>query len=175
MKKQVTKLTKQQKEKIENRLLSVFATALGAEMICLYLINWFRGSSGFVNTARVLTYVLLVLFIALSVFLKLKANKFKEQEQTVRAEKYNNWFWVSVAAAICAFFIYPTEIIGLIPGIGITVVMAINKLNFFLGSPISFRILVVMILVGIYTVAAFIYYGVISAQARKASLNKGNK
>ena len=175
MKKQATKLTKQEKERIENRLLAIFATALGAEMLCLYLINWFRGSAGFVTTARWLTYILMVGFIVLAVFLKLKSKKFVQQGQTARAQKYNNWFWVSVATAICAFFIYPTEIIGLIPGIGMPIVLAINKLNFFLGSPISFRILVVMILVGIYTIAAFIHYGIISAQAHKASLNKGNK
>lgn len=175
MKKQTTKFSKQQKEKIENRQLSIFATALGAEMICLYLFNWFRGSQGFVTTARWLTYILLVGFIALAVFLKVKANKFAKQEQTERAQKYNNWFFVSLAAAISAFFIYPTELISYIPGIGMPIVQGINKLNFFFGDPISFRISVVMILVAIYTVVAFTYYSVISAQAKKASLNKGNK
>ncbi len=173
MKKQITKLTKQQKEKIENRLLAVFASALGAEMICLYLINWFRGSSGFVTAARWLCYILLVLFIALSVFLKIKANKFASQDQLDRATKYNNWFGVSLAGAISAFFIYPTELISFIPGIGMPIVQAINKVNYFLGNPICTRILAVMILVGIYTVAAFIYYGILSAKAQKASLNKG--
>ena len=175
MKKQATKLTKQEKERIENRLLAIFATALGAEMLCLYLINWFRGSVGFVNTARWLTYILLVLFIVLAVFLKIKSNKFKAQGQTPRAVKYNNWFLVSLAAAISALFIYPTELIARIPGIGFSIVQVINKLNFIMGDPISFRILVIMILVGIYTIAAFIYYGILSSQAHKASLNKGSK
>ena len=175
MKKQATKFTKQEKERIENRLLAIFATALGAEMLCLYLINWFRGSAGFVNTARWLTYILLVFFIVLAVFLKVKSSKFKGQGQTARAAKYHNWFLVSLAAAISAFFIYPTELIARIPGIGFPIVQAINKLNFIMGDPISFRILVVMIFVGVYTVAAFIYYGILSSQAHKASLNKGSK
>ncbi len=175
MKKQATKLTKQEKERIENRLLSIFATALGAEMLCLYLINWFQGSSGFVSTARWITYILMVGLIVLAVFLKVKSKKFNAQGQTSRAAKYNNWFWVCVAGAISAFFIYPTQIIGFIPGIGMPVVLWLNKLNFFFGNPISFRISIVMILVGIYTIAAFIHYGIISSQAHKASLNKGIK
>lgn len=175
MKKQTTKFTKQDKERIENRLLSIFATALGAEMICLYLINWFRGSAGFMNTARWFTYILLIALIALAVFLKLKANKFKAQEQTARSQKYNNWFFVALAGAISAFFIYPTEILSWIPGVGMSIVQAINKLDFFFGNAVAFRISVVMILVGIYTVAAFIYYGIVSRNAQKASLNKGSK
>ncbi len=175
MKKQTTKFTKQQKEKIENRLLAIFATALGAEMICLYLFNWFQGSVGFSTTARWLTYILLVGMIVLAVFLKIKSNKFAQEEQTERAAKYKNWFWVALAAAISALFIYPTELISLIPGVGFSIATAINKANFFFGNPISFRISVVMILVAIYTAAAFIYYGIISNQAQKASLNKGNK
>ena len=144
-------------------------------MICLYLFNWFQGSQGFVLTARWLTYILLVGFIALAVFLKVKVNKFAKQEQTERAQKYNNWFWVSVAAAISAFFIYPTELISFIPGIGISLAGAINQAKLFFNSAISFRISVVMVLVGIYTVVAMTYYSVLSAQAKKASLNKGNK
>lgn len=175
MKKQITKLTKQQKEKIENRLLSVFATALGAEMICLYLMNWFRGSAGFVTAARVLVYSFMILFIALAVFLKLKSNKFQKEAQVERAGKYNNWFWVAVAGFIASFVIYPTEIISWIPGIGMPIVTFINKGNFFFGSAISFRLGMIMILVGIYTVIAFIYYGIITRQAHKASLNKGKK
>ncbi len=175
MKKQITKLTKQQKEKIENRLLAVFASALGAEMLCLYLINWFRGSTGFVNVARYTTYLLLVVFIVLACVLKIKASSFEKQNQTDRCKKYNNWFWVCVAGAISAFVIYPTQIIGIIPGIGMPIVTAINKLNYFFGNPIAFRICVIMILVGLYTVGAFIYYGVILRKAHKASLNKGKK
>lgn len=175
MKKQTTKFTKQDKEKIENRLLAIFATALGAEMICLYLINWFRGAAGFMNAARWTCYILLVAFLALSVFLKIKSNKFGEQNQVERAAKYNNWFWVCLATAICAFFIYPTEIIGLIPGIGLPVVRAINQFNFFLGNPVCTRIFVVMVAAGVYTLVAFIYYGILSHKAHKASLNKGSK
>lgn len=175
MKKQINKLTKQQKESIENRLLAIFAAALGAEMLGLYLINWFRGSQGFVSAARWLTYSLLVLFIALAIFLKIKSKKFASQEQNARATKYNNWFWVCVAGAISAFFIYPTELISLIPGIGLPIVQAINKVNFLFGNPIVLRIAFVMTLVAIYTIAAFIYYGVISSQAHKSSLNKGKK
>ncbi|MBO5409552.1 MAG: hypothetical protein J6A61_09175 [Clostridia bacterium] len=175
MKKQTTKFTKQEKEKIENRQLSIFASALGAEMICLYLFNWFRGSSGFVTTARWMTYILLVGFIVLTVLLKVKANKFAKQEQTARAEKYNNWFFVTLAAAISAFFIYPTELISFIPGIGISVATAINQVKPFFNNAISFRISIVMILVAIYTIVAMTYYSVISAQAKKASLNKGGK
>lgn len=175
MKKQITKLTKQQKEKIENRLLAIFATALGAEMLCMYLMNWFRGSAGFVTAARVLVYSFMILFIALAVFLKIKATKFKKEEQVERAQKYNNWFWVSVAGFICSFVIYPTELISKIPAIGMPIVTFINKGNFFFGSPISFRLGLIMILVGIYTVVSFIYYGILTRKAHKASLNKGKK
>lgn len=173
MKKQITKLTKQEKEKIENRLLAIFATALGAEMLCLYLFNWFRGTDGFPNAARWLCYGLLVLFIVLAVVLKLKSNKLAAQEQEMRAKKYNNWFWVCVAGAISAFFIYPTQILSIIPGIGMPMVQAINGIRLMFRDAISLRIAIVMLAVGVYTVVTFIYYGVITSKAHKASLNKG--
>ena len=173
MKKQVTKFTKQDKERIENRLLAIFAAALGAEMICLYLFNWFRGATGFVTAARVTTYLLLALFIILIVVLKLKISKFEQTNQTDRAVKYGHWLWVCVAGAICSFLIYPTELIGMIPGIGMTIVKTINGWDYIFGNPISFRITVVMVLVALYTLIAFIYYGILSSKARRASLHKG--
>lgn len=174
MKKQTTKFTKQDKEKIENRLLAIFATALGAEMICLYLINWFRGSAGFMNAARWLCYILMIGLALLAIFLKVKANKFEQQDQLARSKKYTNWFFVCLAGAISALFVWPTQIFGLFGSAGYAINSAIDKFNFFLGNSVCTRILVVMILVGVYTVAAFIYYSILSSQAHKASLHKGN-
>ena len=96
MKKEITKLTKVEKEHIENKMLAVFAVALGAIMLLMYLINWFNGAAGFRTAAKVIVYVAIAAFIILAVFLKIKANKFKKEDQVLRAKKYNNWFIFSI-------------------------------------------------------------------------------
>jgi hypothetical protein len=179
--KEIKKLTKQEKEKIENRLLAVFATALGSVMILMYLMNWFQGSAGFMMASRILVYALLILGIGLSVFFGIKAKKFKEKEQLERAVKYKNWYYVTLTAAIASFVIYPTEIIGKIfewiqlNGIGLKVNQFINSLHIPRLTNISSRITVIMVLIGIYTIAAFVYYGLLTRKAHKASLNKGRR
>jgi hypothetical protein len=179
--KEIKKLTKQEKEKIENRLLAVFATALGSVMVLMYLMNWFQGSPGFIMASRVLIYVLLILSIALSVFLGIKAKKFKEKEQFDRAVKYKNWYYVTLTAAIASFIIYPTEIIARIfgwirlGGIGNGINQFINNIHIPRLTNISSRIVVIMVLIGIYTISAFIYYGMLTRRAHRASLNKGRR
>ena len=79
MKKEFTKLTKQQKEKIENKMLTNFTVALGSIMVLLYLMNWFQGSKGFQIAAEVATYIFVVGFIGLAVLFKLKSNKYKKE------------------------------------------------------------------------------------------------
>jgi 4-hydroxybenzoate polyprenyltransferase len=179
MKKQTQKLTRQEKEKIENRLLAIFATALGGEMVLMYVMNWIQGSAGFRNTAIWIIYTLIIGFIGTGIYLKLKSKDFSKKEQKERAEKYNNWFMVCIAGFICAFFVYPTEIISgffrliWLGQAGISIVTVINKFNFLTGNPITTRIILLMIIIGVFTVGAFIYYGIQTKMAHKASLNKG--
>jgi hypothetical protein len=174
-------LTKQQKEKIENRLLAIFATALGAEMVLMYVMNWIQGSAGFRNTAIGIVYTLIVGFIGAGVFLRIKSKEFAKAGQDERAEKYSNWYKVCLAGFIAAFFVYPTVIIssffGLIRlgAVGNAIVVFINKFNYITGNPITARIVVLMIVIGAFTVGAFVYYGIQSRKAHKASLNKGTK
>ena len=181
MKNQPQKLTKQQKEKIENRLLAIFATALGAEMILMYVMNWIQGSAGFRNTAIWIVYTLIVGFITAGIFLKVKSKEFKKSGQDERAEKYSNWFYVCLAGFITAFLVYPTEIIAnffsliRLGGVGNAIVTFINKFNFITGNPITARIVFIMVIIGVFTVAAFIYYGIQTRKAHKSSLNKGIK
>ena len=85
MKKEIKKLTKQQKEQIENRLLTVFAVALGSIMVLLYLMNWFRGSKGFQIAAEVAVYLFTVGFIVLAVICEKRkcSGQSKEIQQLV--------------------------------------------------------------------------------------------
>ena len=180
MKKEIKKLTKQEKEKIENRLLAVFATALGAEMLLLYFNNWFQGQVGFILAARILIYSLLVGGIVGSVLLGLKSKKLKKTGQDERSLKYRNWYFVTLAVAISAFIIYPTEIITRVFGwmrlvpVGSNIVSFINSARF-TPNPITSRVFLIMGLVGAYTIGAFIYYGIKTRKSYKASLNKGSK
>ena len=168
MKNQAT--IKVQKEKIENRLLTVFATALGAEMILLYLFNWFQTGSNLLTAAKWATYILMLLFIALGIFTAVKGSALKKADETARSKKYMNWFWVCVAGLLSALYIWPVEILGNVFKVNSSVLMAFNNFHPFLAnSGVQFRVAMVMILVGIYTVAAFIYYGVKSAKLGKTA------
>ncbi len=170
MKKQTIN-AKTQKEKIENRLLTVFATALGAEMILLYLFNWFQTGSNLLLAAKWGTYILMLLFIALGIFTAVKGSSLKKAEETARSKKYMNWFWVCLAGLLSALFIWPVEILANVLKVNPSALIAFNNFHPFLAnSGVQFRIAMVMILVGIYTVAAFIYYGV-----QSASINKTGK
>lgn len=178
MKKEITKLTKLEREKIENKMLTVFAVALGSVMILMYLINWFNGSVGFRTAAKTIVYVAIVSFIALSVFFKIKANKYKKEDSLEKAKKYNNWFIFSIVAAVVSFITYPDDIIKFIIREDAWNWFNINywdRFRFFGQGSLGTRLIVLMILIGLYTLGVFIYYGVYLHKAKKASLNKGGK
>jgi len=181
MKREIKKLTKQEKEQIDNRLVIVFATALGAIMLLMYLMNWFKGSGGFAMSARIITYIVLVGSIAASILFSIISKKASAKNQLERAEKYKSWKWVVVASAICSFIIYPTEIIGLFKWIGLpeaayqAIIRPINSFRFFGFFNIDARIIVIMTLVAIATIAIFVYYGIYLNKCHKSSLNKGSK
>ena len=178
MKKEITKLTKVEKERIENKLLAIFAVALGAIMILMYLLNWFNGAAGFRTAAKVIVYTATVAFIALSVFLKIKSNKFKGEAQELRAKKYNNWFIFSIVAAVVSFLSYPDDIIKLIireDAFNKFYASFWGRFTWFGQGVIGSRLILFMILIAIFTIAVFVYYGIYLHKAHKASLNKGGK
>ena len=168
MKKEITKLTKQEKEKIENKMLTTFAIALGAIMVILYLWNWFHGTKGFQIAAEVTVYLFVAVFIALAVLFKVKASKYAKENVSDKAKKFNNWFIFSIVGAVVSFLVYPYTILR-----GEALKAIINKLNFLnLGATPS-RMVIIIALIAIYTVAVFIYWGVYLHKAHKSSLNKG--
>ena len=87
MSKEIKKITREEREHIENKMLTVFAVALGAVMLLMYLANWFNGSKGFKTAAEVIVYIAVVSFIGLAVFCKLKSKKFFKEAQELRAKK----------------------------------------------------------------------------------------
>lgn len=178
MKKEITKLTKTEKEHIENKLLAIFAVALGSIMVFMYLINWFNGAQGFRTAAKVIVYTAVVAFIVLAVFLKIKANRFKKEDQIARAKKYNNWFIFSVVAAVVSFLTYPNDIIKLIirdEAYGKFYASFWGRFTWFNQGEIGSRLILFMILIALYTIGVFVYYGIYLHKAHKASLNKGGK
>ena len=159
---------KLQKEKIENRLLTIFATALGAEMILMYLYNWFQIYSNMQEIAVTAAHSLVVIFLGLSIFTAVKAVLLNKKNESERSKKYWNWFYVCLAGFLGSLFVYPSQIF--------THVFKIDPANmykFYEYHPIfgntgeQFRAAVLMCGVGIYTVAAFIIYGVKSAKLGK--------
>lgn len=169
MKKQITQdAIKIQKEKIESRLLTVFATALGAEMLLLYLFNWFQNYSNLFNVARWGTYILMAVFFGLGIYTVIRSSQLKKAEETARSKKYMNWFYVCLAGFVSCVYIWPTEILSNVFGVDPMKLAGFNNFHpFFANSGVQFRVGLVMTLVGIYTVAAFIYYGVKSAALGK--------
>ncbi len=172
MKKEITKLTKQEKEKIENKMLATFTFALGSIMVLLYLMNWFQGSKGFQIAAETATYIFVVGFIALAVLFKLKSNKNKKENVMDKAKKFNNWFIVSVISAVVSFLVYPSRILGLIK-LSVVDDKVINGLRLFGLAPLATRLLIFIILIAVYTIAVMIYWSVYMHKAHKSSLNKG--
>ena len=178
MKNPITKLTKKEKEQIENRLLSVFAVALGGIMLLTYVYNYLNGAKGFRTAATVMVYVATVAFIVLAVCLKLKENKAKKEDQLEKAAKYKNWFWTSVAGAIISFVTYPDKIFKAILPIDAYNSFIVNYWNRFIwfgNDGTDTRIIILMALIAIYVICVFIFYGIYVAKAHKASLNKGTK
>ncbi len=166
-------IIKEQKEKIENRLLTIFATALGAEMLLMYLFNWFNplGLLGTVSSASIASfacYALMTLFFLLGIYTVVRASLLKKAEETLRSKKYMNWFYVCLAGFLSCLFIWPTEILTKIFRVN---PMSLNGFNnfhpFFADNGVQFRAGLVMALVAIYTVVAFIVYGIKSASLGK--------
>ena len=179
MNKEIKKLEREEKERINNKLVIVFATALGSIMLLLYLMNWFRGAGGFVMAARIITYVVMAGSLAATILFGIISKKAKASGMAERAEKFKNWKWVMLGACISAFIVYPTELISLLRFIGLyapsqAIIGAINRFNF-VGHNIASRIVIIMILIAAVTIAIFIYYGLYLNKAHKASLNKGAK
>ena len=174
MKKEITKLTRQQKGQIENKILTVFAIALGSIMVLLYLMNWFQGTKGFQISAEVAVYLFTVGFIVLAVLCKRKSNKYKKEDVQDKAKKFNNWFVFAIVGAVVSFLVYPSRILGLIK-LGFVDDKVINGLRLFGLQPLATRLMVFIILIAVYTIAMFIYWGVYMHKAHKASLNKGKK
>ncbi len=172
MKKEFTKLTKQQKEKIENKMLTNFTVALGSIMVLLYLMNWFQGAKGFQIAAEVATYIFVVGFIGLAVLFKLKSNKYKKENVSDKAKKFNNWFIFTVVGAVVSFLVYPSRILGLIK-LSVVDDKVINGLRLFGLAPLATRLLIFIILIAVYTLAVMIYWSVYLHKSHKASLNKG--
>ena len=179
MNKEIKKLTKQEREEINNKLVVIFATALGSLMLLMYLMNWYRGGGGFVTAAMTITYVIMVGGIVGTILLSIFSKKALNQGQIERAAKFKNWKWVTLASAISAFTIFPTEIISWLRFIGLgaasqSIISAINRFSF-VGHNIASRIVIIMILVAAVTIALFVYYGIYLNKTHKASLNKGAK
>ena len=159
---------KLQKEKIENRLLTIFATALGAEMLLMYLFNWFQINSNMLNIAVGAAHILMIVFLALTVFTAVKGTLLKKADEKERSNKYFNWFWVCLASFLGTFLVYPSQILTKIFGIDPVKLEAFHNFHpFFSNSGEQFRAALLMCGVGIYTVAAFIIYGVKSAKLGK--------
>ena len=167
---------KMQKEKIENRLLTVFATALGAEMLLLYLFNWFNpnGLLGEIRSrdaAIVICHTFMIVFLLLGIFTVVKGSKLKKAEETLRSKKYMNWFYVCVAGLVSCLYIWPLSILTNVLKLDPMNLVSFNNFHpFFANSGEQFRVALVMTLIAIYTVAAFIYYGV-----KSSSLGKSKK
>lgn len=178
MKKEITKLTKTEKEKIENKLLSIFAVALGGIMLLTYVYNYLNGSKGFRTAAEVMVYTATVVFIVLAIFLKVKAAKFKKENALEKAKKYNNWFWTSVAGAIISFITYPDSLFKAIlseDAYNWFIVNYWNRFIWFGNDGTDTRIIILMALIALYVICVFVYYGIYLVKAHKASLNKGSK
>ncbi len=161
-------MIKEQKEKIENRLLTIFATALGAEMLLMYLFNWFQNFSNLLEAAKMATYILMTVFFLLGIYTVVRGSLLKKAEETARSKKYMNWFYVCLAGFLSCLYIWPTEILTRIFKVD---PMSLNGFNnfhpLFADSGVQFRIGLVMSLVAIYTVVAFIVYGIKSASLGK--------
>lgn len=172
MKKEITKLTKTQKEQIENKLLTTFAIALGAIMVLLYLMNWFQGSKGFQLTAEVAVYLFTAGFIALAVICKRKAGKCKKEGLEDKQKKFNHWFIFAIVGAVVSFLTYPSRILKLVK-LSFIDDKIINGLRLFGLYPLATRLMIFIILIALYTLVTFIYWGIYMHRAHKASLNKG--
>ena len=179
MKKQITKLTKAQKAKIENRLLSVFATALGGIMLLTYIYNYLNGSKGYKQTAEIIVYVAIAAFLFLAVFLKIKATKATKENQLEKAAKCNNWFWTSIAGLVISLLTYPDKIFEAVLSPDAYFSFMVNHWNNFprwFGNDVTdTRIILLMALIALYTICTFIFYGIYTVRAHKSSLNKGSK
>lgn len=166
-------IIKEQKEKIENRLLTIFATALGAEMLLMYLFNWFNplGLLGTVSSSSIasfVTYVLMGVFFLLGIYTVVRASLLKKAEETLRSKKYMNWFYVCLAGFLSCLYIWPTEILTRIFRVDPMNLNGFNNFHpFFADSGVQFRVGLVMALVAVYTVVAFIVYGIKSASLGK--------
>ena len=178
MKKEIKKLTKVEKEKIENKLLTVFAVALGAVMILMYLTNWLNGSAGFRVAAQTIIYGGLIAFIVMAVLFKIKSNKLAKEDQTERAKKYNNWFIFSIVAAVVSLLAYPDSLLKLVMGEDAFNSFYVNfwgRFTWFGQSVVGSRLTFFMALIAIYVIVVFVYYGIYLHKAHKSSLNKGGK
>ena len=164
---------KMQKEKIENRLLTVFATALGAEMLLLYLYNWFQPSSllGGISAhdaAVTICHILMIVFVLLGIFTVVKGCILEGAGESQRSKKYMNWFYVCLAGLLSGLFIWPLGILTDVFKMDPMLLAPYNNFHpFFANNGVQFRVVLVMVLIGIYTVAAFVVYGVKSAKLGK--------
>ena len=164
---------KMQKEKIENRLLTVFATALGAEMLLLYLFNWFQpnsvlGAISATDAAITICHVMMVVFLLLGIFTVVKGSMLQKAEETQRSKKYMNWFYVCLAGLLSCLYIWPLSILTSVFKMDPMHLAPYNNFHpFFANSGVQFRVALVMTLIAIYTVAAFVIYGVKSATLGK--------
>lgn len=159
---------KLQKEKMESRSITIFATALGAEMILIYLYNWFQTNSSLLHIAGPAAHILMIVFFALMVFTAVKGILLKKADQKERSQKYWNWFFVCLAALLGTFYVWPGEVLAHVFNVD---PMNLAKFNsyapIFSDNPVQFRAALLMCGVGIYAVASLIYYGVKSAMLGK--------
>ncbi len=159
---------KMQKEKIENKLLTIFATALGAEMLLMYLFNWFQTGSNLLEVAKIASYILMVLFFLLCIYTAVRASLLKKSEELVRSKKYWNWFFVCLAGLLSCIYIWPVEILTKVFKMDPMNLAPFNNFHpFFANNGVQFRAALLMCGVAIYTVVAFIVYGIKSASLGK--------
>ena len=159
---------KLQKEKIENKMLGVFAIALAAIMLLMYLYNWFQDYSNMFETARLAVKILLVVFLALMGYTAVKAILLKNKQENERSKKHWNWFFVCLAGFLGTFYVYPHDIL-----INLFKIDPLNLTDFNNFHPlladngIQFRAALLMCGAGLYTIITFIYYGIKSAKLGK--------
>ena len=160
---------KKELEHISNKELIVFTVGLVAEVILMFFYSALR-STVQVNAGWVLAWSSLaffIIFIALIVCSIVNKNKGADEKMV---KSLRNWGFCSLAFAAGALFISAGRIItSYCSAHGIDTSTSLARF-FVSGSYFapSNAVVITMILVALYVIAAMIYYGILSAKVKKS-------
>ncbi len=168
-KQQAKKEKKALVEKLSNKLLVIFSTALVAEIILLFLYTAFKSTSTilYMNRFMTVTYlVLLGLFVALFVTATVLKKKGLKTDSYIA--KMKSWSFVVLAASIVSFLILPNPTINFLfhlVGQGDAAQWFFSIFNKFTGSK---GVLGWMILLALYVIVMFVVTNVKIRKIKKS-------